>query len=121
MRKQPIFLNLFKIHLPITGLVSILHRVSGVYNILLFPFLIYLYWLLPQGQMVDFYVTTLPIQLLLWLAISAFFYHFIAGVRHMYVDFVHVHTLGFARASAYLVLVLSIIMSAWAGWVIWFS
>ena len=30
--KRPVFLNLFQIHLPVTALVSILHRVSGVYD-----------------------------------------------------------------------------------------
>jgi succinate dehydrogenase / fumarate reductase cytochrome b subunit len=41
-KNRPRFLNLWQIRLPITGVVSILHRLSGIFLVLLFPFLLYL-------------------------------------------------------------------------------
>ena len=40
---RPRYLNLLKIHLPITGLISILHRISGI---LLFFFIPLIIWVL---------------------------------------------------------------------------
>ncbi|MDC3180763.1 succinate dehydrogenase, cytochrome b556 subunit [Gammaproteobacteria bacterium] len=115
MRKSPKFLNLFKIHLPITGLVSIMHRLSGLLNIFLFLGIIYLYWLLPQGNDIDEILVSPIYLVLMWLAISAFFYHFLAGMRHIYMDFSHEHRLGFARHSSLVVLGLSVLFAIWVG------
>ena len=40
--KRPVYLNLFKIRLPSTGIVSFAHRVSGFLLFLAIPFSIYL-------------------------------------------------------------------------------
>ena len=119
MRASPKFLNLFKIYLPITGLVSILHRMSGVLNAFLFVGLVYLYYLLPQGNEIDSVLALQIFNLLLWAAVSAFLYHFIAGLRHMYMDFLHQHTLKFARLSSWVTLGGAAVMSVWVGVVIW--
>ena len=42
-QKRPKFLNLFKIHLPVTGVNSFAHRVSGALMFLAIPGLIYLF------------------------------------------------------------------------------
>ena len=39
-RKRPKHLNLFQIRLPIPGIVSILHRISGASLFLMLPFLL---------------------------------------------------------------------------------
>ena len=44
-RKRPKFLNLFKIHLPVTGVNSFAHRVSGALMFVAIPGLIYLFGL----------------------------------------------------------------------------
>ena len=40
--KRPIYLNLFKIRLPLAGVVSFAHRISGVILFLALPFAVYL-------------------------------------------------------------------------------
>ncbi|MEL6750123.1 MAG: succinate dehydrogenase, cytochrome b556 subunit [Pseudomonadota bacterium] len=40
--KRPVHLNLTKIKLPIGGITSILHRITGVYLFLALPVLLYL-------------------------------------------------------------------------------
>ena len=42
-RPRPKYLNLLQIRLPLPGLVSILHRVSGAALFLLLPFLLMLF------------------------------------------------------------------------------
>ena len=39
---RPVFINLLRINLPITGIVSILHRISGFILFFSFPFLVWL-------------------------------------------------------------------------------
>jgi succinate dehydrogenase / fumarate reductase cytochrome b subunit len=121
MRASPKFLNLFKIYLPITGLVSILHRISGVLNAFLFVGFVYLYYLLPQGNEIDSILALQVFNLLLWAAVSAFLYHFVAGLRHMFMDFSHQHSLKFARLSSWVTLGISVAMSIWVGVVIWMA
>jgi succinate dehydrogenase / fumarate reductase cytochrome b subunit len=40
-RRRPVYLNLFKIRLPLPGVVSIMHRASGALLFLLLPLLLY--------------------------------------------------------------------------------
>ncbi len=87
---RPVFLNLFQIRLPIAGIMSIAHRISGVIMFLAIPFTLYLLdkslasandfndvvntiqspWLLP------FYL------LVLW----SLFHHLLAGIRYLLID-----------------------------------
>ena len=40
--RRPVHLNLFKIRLPIGGIMSIIHRATGMFMFLALPYLIYL-------------------------------------------------------------------------------
>ena len=40
--KRPVYLNLFKIRLPVAGMVSLAHRASGMLMFLAIPFMVYL-------------------------------------------------------------------------------
>ena len=42
LQKPPVFLNLLQIRLPIAGIMSIIHRASGMLMVLLIPLSIYL-------------------------------------------------------------------------------
>lgn len=58
-------------------------------------------------------------KLLIWSCLSAFIYHFIAGIRHLLMD-VHVgEELKSGRLSAKLTLVISIILIILAGIWLW--
>lgn len=113
--KRPVFLNLLKIHLPISALVSILHRITGVANILVLPLLVYLLLAASQGDNGLLLFSQVPIfmiRLLEWLIVVSYMYHVLAGIRHLYHDFSGQHALSSTTLSAYIVL------SAWGVWMI---
>ena len=88
---RPVYLDLFRIRLPIMGMVSLLHRVSGVLMFLAVPFAAYLLDLSvssPEGfervlELLGHPVTMLLQLLLLW----ALVHHFFAGIRFFLIDF----------------------------------
>lgn len=88
---RPFFLNLVKIRLPVTGFVSILHRVSGLLMFLATPYAIYLFDLSLQGasgfdQAVIHFenpVVKLGALIILWSVI----HHLLAGIRFLLTDF----------------------------------
>jgi succinate dehydrogenase / fumarate reductase cytochrome b subunit len=87
---RPVYLNLFRIYLPLAGWVSILHRVTGV---LLFAALPLGVWALSRSlsgesgfqQVTDWIVHPLA-KLMLLLLVWAFALHFFAGLRHLALD-----------------------------------
>lgn len=125
MQKQqrPKFLNLFKIRLPVTGVASILHRISGVLLFLCIP--ISLYLLQRSVQSADAYqqvinclsgpVAKIVAVLFLW----AFIHHLLAGFRFLLIDLNVGMSLKVARRSAWWVMAivpLLLIFSVWRWW-----
>lgn len=97
---RPIYLNLFKIHLPITGLVSILHRISGLLLVFATPLLLYLFQLSLKDEAGFMAVQSWlhsPLGYLLLILIGwALFHHLFAGLRHLALDI----DLGLQRSTA---------------------
>ena len=89
--KRPVYLNLIKIRLPVTGMVSIAHRVSGFLLFLSIPFSIYLLDLSvtsSQGYEQSVQLLQHPvIQILLLFLVCALLHHLLAGVRYLLLDF----------------------------------
>jgi succinate dehydrogenase / fumarate reductase cytochrome b subunit len=89
--KRPVYLNLFKIRLPTTGIVSIAHRVSGFLLFLSIPFSIYLLELsVGSGQGYEQSLRLLQqpvIQVLLLILVWALLHHLLAGIRYLLLDF----------------------------------
>lgn len=91
MKKQrPVYLNLFQISFPITAIVSILHRISGVLLFFAIPLVL---WALDQSLKDAFGFYTihtffggLVCKIVLWGLLSAFIYHSVAGIRHFLMD-----------------------------------
>ena len=87
---RPVYLNLIKIRLPLTGMVSFAHRISGVLLFLFIPFSVYLLDLSVQSaesfaavkQLLDQPVM-LAVQLLVIWSIA---HHFFAGIRFLLID-----------------------------------
>jgi succinate dehydrogenase / fumarate reductase cytochrome b subunit len=122
-RNRPKHLNLFQIRLPIPGIVSILHRISGASLFLMLPFLLYL--LQQSLQSPDSYIhfrelvghplVKLVLLGLLW----AFLHHFCAGIRYLTLD-MHMGTdLAAARSSSYVVVGVSLVMTVILGVWLW--
>mgnify|MGYP006425423617 CR=1 FL=1 len=90
MNKRPVYLNLLKIHLPIGGILSIAHRISGFFLFLLIPLWIYLLDLSLQNeqgfsdvkQLLDGWFFKLVVIACIW----ALIHHFLAGIRHLLLD-----------------------------------
>ncbi len=88
---RPFFLNLLKIHLPVTGFVSILHRISGMLMFLAIPFTVYLLDLSlqdDQGFAQASGILQQPIvQLLTLVLLWSLIHHLLAGIRFLLIDF----------------------------------
>jgi succinate dehydrogenase / fumarate reductase cytochrome b subunit len=103
-KHRPVYLNLFAIHLPITGLVSVLHRVTGVLSMLLVPVALVLLQRSLDGESGYAQVRALMSgpagRLAAVLAIWLFAQHFFSGLRHLLLDLDIGVALSSARRSA---------------------
>ncbi|MEW5943403.1 MAG: succinate dehydrogenase, cytochrome b556 subunit [Pseudomonadota bacterium] len=89
-KKRPIYLNLFKIKLPLPGVVSFLHRISGALLFIAIPFLLAIFQQSLGsaegfGQMRECLASP-PVKLLVVGTAWAFFHHFFAGLRFLALD-----------------------------------
>jgi succinate dehydrogenase / fumarate reductase, cytochrome b subunit len=105
--------------LPPAGWVSILHRVSGAVLFVLMPFIIWMFDVSLTSEITFERFTSafvagigfVPgwfVKLVAWAIIWAYLHHFIAGVRHLYMDATHSVTKEFGKSSAIVTLALSI-------------
>ncbi len=109
LNRRPVFLDLRVIRLPVNALVSILHRLSGLFLIVVLPFWV---WLL--GESLTSEAGYLHARAILhswgaWLALfslTALGHHFFAGLRHLAMDVHWGLTRDASRWSAWGVLVL---------------
>lgn len=109
MQKRPVFLNIFVLRFPITAIVSILHRLSGLWLFLGIPLLL---WFLERSLKAPVYFRSLQHtvsgiwwQLIIWSLIAALIYHILAGLRHLLMDMGMGESKVAGRFSAYFVLV----------------
>lgn len=88
--KRPVFLNLSQIHLPLTGIVSITHRVTGVLLFLSLPLLIYLLQCSLESAEkyaeVQHWLQSRVWRLFLVLVVWWFAHHLLSGLRFMLID-----------------------------------
>ena len=87
---RPVYLNLLKIRLPLTGMVSFAHRITGVLLFLALPFAAYLLDLSIESEQSFAKVQEilnqplmLVVQILLLWSIA---HHFFAGIRFLLID-----------------------------------
>ncbi|MDO9051086.1 MAG: succinate dehydrogenase, cytochrome b556 subunit [Methylotenera sp.] len=122
-RKRPKNLNLFTIRLPVNAIISIMHRMSGVFLFLTLPAVV---WALSQSVQSEASYIALVDMLQHWLvklfliAFSCtFFHHFYAGLRHLGMDVHWMTSLQKARLSSRLVLYLDVLSVMAFAFVIW--
>lgn len=76
--------------LPLAGLISILHRVSGALMFLLLPFIVYLFEQSITSEISFVYLQALVsgcfVKLVILALSWAYLHHFCAGVRHLVMD-----------------------------------
>lgn len=122
--QRPKYYDLNLAHLPPPGLVSILHRVSGL--LLFFPVLPLLLYMLqsllgaPEGFARWQSAFANPVvKLLALLVVWAYAHHFWAGWRFLLLDLHLGIDKPAARASAVVVLVLGVLTTLLVAWRIW--
>jgi succinate dehydrogenase / fumarate reductase cytochrome b subunit len=119
-------INAAQYRLPLAGIVSILHRISGVLMFLLMPFIIWMFdtsisteisydrftnaFMAGIGFVPGWFIKLLGLGLI-W----AYLHHFIAGVRHLWMDLTHSVSYEQGRSSAILTLALSLPLTALLG------
>jgi succinate dehydrogenase / fumarate reductase cytochrome b subunit len=131
VKPRPVYRNIHvtqivSYRLPPAGIVSILHRISGLAMFILLPFVI---WMLDASltSEISFESFTnvfvagaagLPgwfVKLVVLGLIWSYLHHFIAGVRHLWMDATHSVSKAQGHSSALITLVLSIALTLLLG------
>ena len=114
---------LFEIRLPLPGWVSILHRISGL---LLFFAVLWLLFMLDRSLASEAGVesmrrtASLPLgKIALLVLIWAYCHHFFAGIRFLFLDLDKGVDQATARLTSVMVLVASLVLTAWLGAKLW--
>ena len=122
-KKRPLWYNLSPLNLPVPGLVSIFHRVSGValfLGLVAFLYLLDLSLASESGYAQAGEVLRSPIVKLLVIAsIWALLHHMCAGIRHLFLDIDVGTSLHAARRSAFAVFIASLALTASIAVRIW--
>ena len=130
--KRPEFRNINALsdlptyRLPPAGWVSILHRISGFIMFLLMPFIIWMFDTSISSEIsfekfkAAFNVGMLGLPGFIWKLVAlaliwAYLHHFIAGLRHLYMDATHTLSNEFGRITALITLGLSILLTLVLG------
>jgi succinate dehydrogenase / fumarate reductase cytochrome b subunit len=130
---RPVFRNIHvtdivSYRLPPAGIVSILHRVSGVVMFLLLPFIIWMFDTSVTDEIsygvftsvftagcADGLVPGWFFKLIALGLIWAYLHHFIAGVRHLIMDATHSVSKEQGHSSAVVTLALSVLLTIVLG------
>ncbi|MDO3382078.1 succinate dehydrogenase, cytochrome b556 subunit [Gilvimarinus algae] len=122
-KKRPVNLELSTIKFPITALVSITHRISGVF---LFAGVAVLLWMLDsslrseEGFAAVQDALSHPVcKFILWAVLAGLAYHSAMGVRHLIMDCGVGESYEGGRLGAKLALVAAVVLIVLAGVWVW--
>ena len=112
--------------LPLAGVVSILHRTSGAMMFVLLPFIIWMFDTslsseITYSQFVALFIGGVGFipgwffKLVVLGLIWAYLHHFIAGVRHLWMDATHSVSKEFGHSSAVVTLAVSAVLTLILG------
>jgi len=116
----------FQYRLPIAGVVSILHRASGMLMFFLLPFVVWLFDVsltseISYGRFTAVFAAGAGFvpgwffKLVALALIWAYLHHFIAGVRHLWMDATHSVSKEFGRQSAVFTIGASLLLTLVLG------
>jgi succinate dehydrogenase / fumarate reductase, cytochrome b subunit len=135
-KPRPVFRNIHvaqivKYRLPPAGMVSIGHRISGALMFVLLPFVVWLFDVTLSSEVsyerfgaayaaglgfVPAWFVKLATLGLIW----AYLHHFIAGLRHLWMDATHAVSREFGHRSALVTLGASLLLTAVFGYKLFF-
>ena len=130
-KTRPVYTNIHvtqivSYRLPPAGIVSILHRISGLLMFLLLPFVV---WMLDSSLSTEISFETFTnvfvagfagipgwfVKLVTLGLIWGYLFHFIAGVRHLWMDATHSVSKAQGHSSALITLTLSTLLTLLLG------
>jgi len=118
-KKRPKNLDLKTIRLPLPGILSILHRISGVGIFLMLPVLLWLFQsslTSPETFAISKSFVAHPlVKLILFGLIWLYMHHFCAGIRYLLLDLHKGIELESARLSSKIVFAVSIVLALIIG------
>lgn len=124
--KKPINLNITTIDFPVTAIVSILHRISGVFLFLTIGPMLWLLRLSLYSCDMFYKINNFLLinnnlfKFFLWNVITIFSYHVIAGIRQILMDFgILEQTWLIGKFSAKITFGLVILLFIYTGILIW--
>lgn len=83
-------LQILKYHLPITGIISIIHRISGILIIILIPIILkFFYFILISNEnflKFKLIIHNIYIKILFFFINQIFVYHIFSGFRYFIID-----------------------------------
>jgi succinate dehydrogenase / fumarate reductase cytochrome b subunit len=131
LKQRPVYRNIHisqivSYRLPPSGIVSILHRISGAIIFFLLPFIVWMFDTSVSSEIsyerftsvFNVGVGILPgwfVKLVTLALIWGYLHHFLAGVRHLWMDATHNTTKAFGRSSAQIVLALGVLLTLVLG------
>lgn len=122
--QRPKNLNLFTIRFPVPAIASILHRISGFILFLLIPFMLWaLHFSLASeddfNHLHQMLTTSTCAEIIILGCLSAFIYHFTAGIRHLLMDMNIGDELKSGRLGAILTIIISGLLILMIGIWLW--
>lgn len=105
--------SITKYRFPLPALASILHRISGIILFLMIPFMLWMLHLSLSSEvsflMVKDYFASPFVEFFVWLILSALFYHFVAGLKHLLMDIGYFEEKHSAKVASITVIVLGVL------------
>lgn len=90
MKSKHVFLNLFVIKFPITAIMSIIHRITGLYLFICLPIFLYFLKLALESEssflLLKELLNLTYVKLFIFSFLMSFIYHFIIGMKHIIMD-----------------------------------
>ena len=118
MSFKPVNINLFKIQLPLSALLSISHRVSGIMIFfIVLPVSAFIFNIIAENEAAfisffELYNSSIFLRTFVLFNILIFEYHVVAGIRHMLMDFHLIsETLTASNTSAKITVVLFLMIA----------
>ncbi|REG84153.1 succinate dehydrogenase, cytochrome b556 subunit [Marinomonas pollencensis] len=123
-KKRPVNLDISTISQPVTAIVSILHRVTGIILFIGLIFLFYAFDVSLESQegfdhVADMLQNNFLAKFIIWGVVSALLYHFVAGIKHLFMDLGYFEELESGRQAAIANLVIAAVLIVLAGVWIW--
>jgi len=120
--ERPVNLDLLQMRMPVTAIVSILHRISGILLIILIPYGIYLFGLSLESEQgfvqVQAQLCSWPGKLFIVVMSWIVSHHLCAGLRFLLIDIDIGVQKKSATTGAWLVHIAALLMTMFISWVL---